>query len=61
MAKWFCNVCNVEVYKSQKARHIKSIRHNNHLNPPQTISDILPINAIEKINKRKYIYSHSPL
>ena len=29
MVKWFCNVCNVEVDKSEKARHIKTIKHQN--------------------------------
>jgi len=56
MAKWFCDICNVEVDKSQKARHIRSIRHQNNINPPETISDILPIDAIEEINKKKKKY-----
>ncbi len=39
MGKWFCDICHVEVDKSQKARLIKSIKHQNHLNPPETISE----------------------
>ncbi len=53
MGKQFCDICNVEVDKSQKAKHIKSTKHQNHLNPPETISDILPIDAIVEVNKRK--------
>jgi hypothetical protein len=53
MAKWNCEICNVDVDKSQKARHLKTKKHQNNLNPHETIADILPIDAIEETTKKR--------
>ena len=29
--KWFCEICNVKISKSAKARHLKSLKHINKL------------------------------
>jgi hypothetical protein len=52
MVKWHCDICNVDVDKSQKARHLKTNKHENNLNNPEAIADILPINAIEDTIKK---------
>ena len=53
MAKWYCEICNVDVDKSQKSRHLKSKKHQNNLNPYETIADNLPIDAIEETTKKR--------
>lgn len=53
MVKWFCEICNVDVDKSQKARHLKTKKHQDNLNPREAIADILPIDAIEETTKKR--------
>jgi hypothetical protein len=53
MVRWNCEICNVDVDKSQKARHLKTKKHQNNLNPRETIADILPIDAIEETTKKR--------
>jgi len=53
MARWYCEICNVERDKYQKARHIDTKKHKKNLNNPIKLPDILPIEAIEETTKKR--------